>query len=123
MLFRSNFQQFNLIGYTRLVTLADNPFLAVHLHDVVRSQFLQVHERQGGEVHKYEKVADKGKIGILKLMRHHGFKFFFCQECAFLTLGADVELCEHVALYLPVVMGTAYDSFQMHARQPDSGLG
>ena len=56
-------------------------------------------------------------------MRHHGFKFFFCQKRTLLALGTDVELCEHVALYLAVVMGTAKDTFQMHTRQPDGGTG
>ena len=41
---QGNFQQFYLIGYSRLMTLADNSFLTVYLNDVVSSQFLQVHE-------------------------------------------------------------------------------
>ena len=116
-------QQFHLIGYTRLVTFAGNPFLTVDLHDVIRSQFLQVHKRQGGKIHEHEEVTDEGEIRILKLMLHHRPQFFFCQESTLLALGADVEQRKHVALYLPVVMGTAYDTFQVHARKPDGGTG
>ena len=43
-------QQFHLIWYTCLMTFADNPFLTIHLYNVVRSQFLQVHKREGGEM-------------------------------------------------------------------------
>jgi len=34
-----------------------------------------------------------------------------------------MELRKHVALYLAIVMGTAYYSFQVHTRQPDGGTG
>ena len=80
------------------------------LHDVVRSQFLQVHERQGSKIHENEEVTDEGEVGILKLMRHHHPQFFFCKESTLLALGADVELRKHVALYLAVIMRTAYNS-------------
>lgn len=116
-------QQFHLIGYTSLMTLADNPFLTIDLHDVVRSQFLQVHKRQGGEVHEHEEVTHKGEVRILKLMRHYPLQFLFSQKGTLLALGTDMELCKHVALYLAVVMGAAYDSFQVHTRQPDGGTG
>ena len=56
---QGNFQQFYLIGYSRLMTFAGNPFLTVYLNDVVSSQFLQVHERKGGEVHEHEEVTYK----------------------------------------------------------------
>ena len=105
------------------MTFTDNPFFTVDLHDVVRSQFLQVHERQGSKIHENEEVTDEGEVGILKLMRHHHPQFFFCKESTLLALGADVELRKHVALYLAVIMRTAYNSFQVHARQPDGGTG
>ena len=80
--------------------------------------YLQVHERQGGKVHEYEEVTDKGEMCIFKLMRHHDFKFFLCQKRTLLTLGTDMELRKDVALYLAVVMGTAYDSFRcIHVSQ------
>ena len=37
--------------------------------------------------------------------------------------GADMELIEDIALYLAVIMGTSYNSFQVHTRQPDSRTG
>lgn len=37
-------QQLHLERYARLVTLGDNPLLAVHLHDAVSGQFIDVHE-------------------------------------------------------------------------------
>ena len=34
-----------------------------------------------------------------------------------------MELIEDIALYLAVIMGTSYNSFQVHTRQPDSRTG
>lgn len=56
-------------------------------------------------------------------MLNHRPQFFFCKESTLLALGADVELRKHIALYLAVIMCTAYNSFQMHARKPDGGTG
>ena len=44
------------------------------------------------------------------------------QECTFLAFGADMELCEDIALYLAIIMCSAYHSLQVHARQPDGGM-
>ena len=42
-------------------------------------------------------------------------------ESTLFALGADMELCKYIALYLAVIMSMAYYSFQVHARQPDGG--
>ena len=52
-----------LLQNIRLVTLAYYPLVTAHLDDVVRSQFLQVNEGEGCEVHKHEEFTDKGEIG------------------------------------------------------------
>ena len=50
------------------MTLADDPLVAVDVHDVVRGQVLHVDEREGGEADKDEDITDEGEIGILELM-------------------------------------------------------
>ena len=55
---QGNVQQLHLKRYTRLVSFGDNPLLAVHFHDAVVGQFLDVHERKGGEARKHEQVTD-----------------------------------------------------------------
>ena len=51
--------QFHLEGDVRLMSMADYPFVTVNIYDIVRSQFLHVNERQGGETDKDENVAYK----------------------------------------------------------------
>ena len=75
-------------GNARLVSMADYPFVAVDVHDVVRYQFLYVNERQGGEADKDEDVANEGQVVVLKLMRHNGFQFVLGQELPFLAVLA-----------------------------------
>ena len=70
------------------MSMADNPFVAVDVHDVVRSQLFHVNEREGSEADKDEDVTDKGQIVIHKLMRHDGFQFVFGQELPFLAVLA-----------------------------------
>ena len=74
------------------MSLADNPLVAVDVHDVVRRQVLHVDEREGGETHEYKNVTHEGEIVILELMGYDGFQFFLGQELPFLAVGADVEL-------------------------------
>ena len=68
--------------------MADNPFIAIDVHYVVRSQFLHVNEREGSEADKDEDVANEGEIVILKLMRHDGFQLILSQELPFLAVLA-----------------------------------
>ena len=88
--------QFHLEGDASLMSMADYPFVAVDVHDVVRSQFLHVNERQRGEADKDEDVTNEGEIGVVELMRNNSFQFVFGQELPFLAVGTDVELCERV---------------------------
>ena len=50
--------QLHLEGDVGLVTLADDPLVAVDVHDVVRGQVLHIDEREGGEAHEYKDVAN-----------------------------------------------------------------
>ena len=76
--------------------MADNPFIAIDGHDVVRSQFLHVNEREGSEADKDEDIANESEIVVLELMRHDGFQLVFGQELPFLAVRADVELGKRV---------------------------
>lgn len=63
-----NIQQLHLERYTCLVSLGNNPLLAVHVHNIVRGQFPDVCEAECGETGKYEQVTSESKRGIGKLM-------------------------------------------------------
>ena len=80
--------QLHLEGDVGLVSFADNPFVTIDVHDVVRRQVLHVDEREGGEADKDEDVANESQVVILKLMRHDGFQFVFGQELPFLAVLA-----------------------------------
>ena len=71
--------QLHLEGDIRLVTLADDPFVTVDVHDVVCRQVLHVDEREGSEAHEYKNVTNKSQIIVLELMGYDGFQFFFGQ--------------------------------------------
>jgi len=88
--------QLHLEGDIRLVTFADDPLVAVDVHDVICRQVLHVDEREGGEAHEYKNVTHKGQIVVIELMGYDGLQFFFGQELPFLAVGTDVELCERV---------------------------
>ena len=93
-------------GDIGLVSLADNPLVAVDVHDVVRRQVLHVDERKGGEAHEYKNVTYEGEIVVLELMGYDGLQFVLGQEFPFLAVGADVELRERVTRNLAVVGGS-----------------
>ena len=112
--------QLHLEGDVGLVTLADNPLVTVDVHDVVRRQVLHVDEREGGEAHEYKNITNEGEIVILELMGYDGFQFALSQELPFLTVGADVELCERVTGNLAIVVCPHHDTFQPHTPLPDS---
>ena len=114
--------QLHLEGDIRLVTLADNPLVAVDVHDVVRRQVLHVDERKGGEANKDEDVTNEGKIVILELMGYDSLQFFLSQELSFLAVRADVELRERVTGNLSVVVRPQHDTFQPHTPLPDSSV-
>ena len=112
--------QLHLEGDVGLVSFADNPFVTIDVHDVVRRQVLYVDEREGGEADKDEDVTHKGEVVIFKLMCHDGFQLVLGQELPFLAIGADMELCEGVTGNLAVIVCSQYDTLQPHAALPDS---
>ena len=67
--------QLHLKGYVSLVTFADDPLVAVDVHDVVRGQVLHVDEREGGEAHEYKNVTNESQIVVLELMGYDGLQF------------------------------------------------
>ena len=113
-----NIKQFHLERDIGLVPLADYPFLAVHFHDFIRSQFLHVHKTKGGEAGEDEKVTHQCECGIFKLVCHDGLYLVFCQILPFLHVRADMELCKRVSRYQPVIMRPHHHSLQPHAVEP-----
>ena len=70
-----NIQQLHLERNACLVPLGNNPLLAVHVHNLVRGQFLDVCETECGEAGKDEQVTGESKRGIGKLMLDKLFDF------------------------------------------------
>ena len=99
-----------------------NPFVTVHVDDVIGGEFFHVHETQSGEADKDKGVTDESEVGILKLIRDDGFQFFFCQIGSFLAVGTDMELREWVTGYLAVIMRSQHNTFQPHATLPDGSV-
>ena len=115
--------QLHLEGDVGLVTFADDPLVAVDVHNIVRRQVLQINEREGGKAYEYKDVTNESQIIILELMGYDGLQFFFGQDRPFLAVGADVELGKWVAGNLAVVVCSHHDTFQPHASLPDSTVG
>ena len=78
------------------MTMTDNPLVTADVHDVVCRQVLHVDEREGGEAHKNEDIANKSQIVVLELMGYDGLQFIFGQELPFLAIRADMELRERI---------------------------
>ena len=57
-------QQLYLVRYARLVPFGNNPLLAVHLHNAVGGQFLDVHEREGSEAGENKNVTNIEQLDI-----------------------------------------------------------
>ncbi len=112
---QGNVQQFHLERCARLMPFGDNPLLAVHFHDAVVGQFLDVHERKGGEALKHEQVTDVRQLRVCELVRHHRFQFIFCQELTLLDIRTDVELRKRISRYQSVEMRPHHHAFQPHA--------
>ena len=119
---QGNVHQFHLEGDVGLVSLADNPLVAVDVHDIVRRQVLHVDEREGREAHEYKNVTHEGEIVILELMGYDGFQFFLGQEFPFLAVRTDMELRERVTGDLAVVVCPQHDTFQPHTSLPDGSV-
>lgn len=63
-----NIQQLHLERYACLVSLGNNPLLAVYVHNIVRGQFPDVCKAECGEAGKDEKVTSESERCIGKLM-------------------------------------------------------
>ena len=70
---QGDIKQLHLERNMRLVSSRKYPFLAVHLNYLIGGEFLQVHERKGGEGGKNEQVTHEGGVAVGKLVSH---KFF-----------------------------------------------
>ena len=111
-------QQFHLERYFRFVPFGQYPLLTVHFYDVVIGQFLDVHEREGGEAGENENITDIGQLGIPELMSHQRFQLIFRQVFTLLYIRADVELGKRVSRYQSVEVRTHDYTFQPHALFP-----
>ena len=120
---QGNVHQFHLEGDVGFVTLADNPLVAIDVHDVVCGQVLHIDEREGGEAHKDEYITNEGETVFVELMGHDSLQFFLGQKLPFLAVRADVELCEWVTGNLSVLMRSQYNTFQPHTPLPDCSIG
>ena len=98
---------------------ADNPFVTIDFHDVIRSQLLHIDEGKGGEADKDKRITHKGQVGILKLMGHDGLQFFLCQIRPFFAVRANVELCKWITGNLAIIVRSQNNAFQPHAALPD----
>ena len=78
-------------------------------------QFLNIHEREGGETGKDKDVTDVCELAVCELVCHNRFQFILRQILPFLYIRADVELCKGVAWYQSVVMSFHDHTFQPHA--------
>jgi len=100
-----------LEGDVRLVTFADDPLVAVDVHDVVRGQVLHVDEREGGEAHEYKNVTNEDQVVILEFMGYDSLQFLLGQELTFLAVWADMKLRKRVTGNLAVVMRPQHNAF------------
>ena len=115
---QGNVQQLYLERHTRLVSLGDNPFLSVYLHNLVVAQFLDVHERQGSKAGKNKNITEVGVLGVFELKFHQCFQLIFCQVFTFLCVRAYVELGKRISRYVSVEVRPHHHTFQPHAVFP-----
>ena len=111
-------QQLHLEWYARLAPFGDNPLLAVHFHDAVVGQFLDVHERESGEARKHEQVTDVRQPRVCELVRHHRLQLILRQKLTFFDIRANAELRKRVSRYQPVEVRPHHHAFQLHALLP-----
>ena len=119
---QGDIKQFHLIRNMRLVSFRKYPLLAVHLNYLIGGEFLQVHERKGGEGGKNEQVTHEGGVAVGKLVSHKFFQFVFRKEFTLLRVRAYMELCERVSGYLAVEVRTHHHALEPHAVQPNRGV-
>ena len=119
---QGDIKQFHLERNMRLVSFRNYPLLAVHLHYLIGSEFLQVHERKGGEGGEDEQVTHEGGVAVGKLVRHQRLQLVLRKELTLLRVRTDMELSKRISGYLAVEVRTHHHALEPHAVQPDSGV-
>ncbi len=119
---QGDIKQLHLERNMRLVSSRKYPLLAVHLHYIVGGEFLQVHERKGGEGGEDEQITHEGGVTVGELVQHQCLQLVLRKELTLLRVRTDMELCERVSGYLAVEVRTHHHALEPHAVQPDSGV-
>ena len=119
---QGDIKQLHLERNMRLVSSRKYPFLAVHLHYIVGGEFLQVHERKGGEGGEDEQITHEGGVTVGELVQHQCLQLVLRKELTLLRVRTDMELRERVSGYLAVEVRTHHHALEPHAVQPDSGV-
>lgn len=122
MICRGDIKQLHLKRNLRLVSFRKYPLLAVHPHYLISGEFLQVHERKGGEGGEDEQVTHEGRVAVGTLVRHQCLQLVLCKELALLRVRAYMELRERISGYLAVEMRTHHYPFEPHTVQPNRGV-
>jgi hypothetical protein len=102
------------------VMLGDYPLLAVHVHDVVIDNFLDVHEGKGCEARKHEQGTDLCLLRVCEFMRHYHFQLVLRQKLTLLDIRTDMELRKRISRYQPVEVSAYHHSFQPHTIRPNT---
>ena len=119
---QGDIKQLHLERNMRLVSSRKYPLLAVHLHYIVGGEFLQVHERKGGEGGEDEQITHESGVTVGELVQHQCLQLVLRKELTLLRLRTDMELRERVSGYLAVEVRTHHHALEPHAVQPDSGV-
>lgn len=114
--------QLDLERHFRLLPSRHDPLRAVHLHDVLRCQVLDVDERDARQCPEQKQVPCLRLTGIVKLHGGERPQFFLRQVLPFLEVGVHMVLRERVARYLAVVVGGRHDVLQRDGVNPNGGL-
>ena len=119
---QGDIKQLHLERNMRLVSSRKYPFLAVHLHYIVGGEFLQVHERKGGEGGEDEQITHEGGVTVGELVQHQCLQLVLRKELTLLRVRTDMELSKRISGYLAVEVRTHHHALEPHAVQPDSGV-
>ena len=119
---QGDIKQLHLERNMRLVSSRKYPLLAVHLHYIVGGEFLQVHERKGGEGGEDEQITHEGGVTVGELVQHQCLQLVLRKELTLLRVRTDMELSKRISGYLAVEVRTHHHALEPHAVQPDSGV-
>ena len=115
-------EQFHLVRHLCLVPFCKYPLLAVHLHNLIGGEFLQVHEGKGGEGGEDKQITHEGGMAVLELVRNQCLQLVLREERTLLRVRADMKLRERVSRYLAVEVRTHHHAFEPHAVYPYRGV-